>query len=338
MQMPLVSAGAVNAWQGYCSERGLTQFAQRKADAGFPADRVPLGDYVQLAEEAAFESGDPCLGWTVGERFDLRELGPLGHAMLGASSLGVALRRLVSFFALVQDATELSLREEDGHCIIGYRILDPGIWPRHQDALFTLSLICQLLRGARLPCWSTVELQLETEEVGGGAEIVRRTGATCLTGCEANMLRLPLDYLALPLHRSEAVVMPDLGQLNRYVSQKRRTTGIELRVRSLIYQHLGARAIDQEDIAGQLGMSSRTLRRRLADIGSSFQQLVDDCRMRQAEHEFRQRRSCSIAQTALRLGYSEHSTFTRAFSRWSGMPPQAFLRSVPARSASGTVG
>ena len=57
-----------------------------------------------------------------------------------------------------------------------------------------------------------------------------------------------------------------------------------------------------------------------------FQHIVDECRMRQAAHEFRRRSRVSLAQTALRLGYSEHSTFTRAFARWSGMPPQSYIR------------
>jgi AraC-like DNA-binding protein len=71
-------------------------------------------------------------------------------------------------------------------------------------------------------------------------------------------------------------------------------------------------------------MSSRTMRRRLADETISFQKLLADCRMRQAVLEFQSRPDASIADIALRLGYAEHSTFTRAFSRWAGIPPQEF--------------
>ena len=66
------------------------------------------------------------------------------------------------------------------------------------------------------------------------------------------------------------------------------------------------------------------MRRRLADEAISFQKLLADCRMRQAMLEFQSRPDASIAEIALRLGYAEHSTFTRAFSRWAGVPPQEF--------------
>ena len=66
------------------------------------------------------------------------------------------------------------------------------------------------------------------------------------------------------------------------------------------------------------------MRRKLTEQGSSFQQVLDECRMRQAVFEFRVRPDLSIAQIALRLGYAEHSNFTRAFHRWSGVSPQAY--------------
>jgi AraC-like DNA-binding protein len=52
--------------------------------------------------------------------------------------------------------------------------------------------------------------------------------------------------------------------------------------------------------------------------------VLDECRMRQAEFEFRTRPDLSIAEIALRLGYAEHSNFTRAFLRWSGVSPQQY--------------
>ncbi|MEJ2459849.1 MAG: helix-turn-helix transcriptional regulator, partial [Novosphingobium sp.] len=64
--------------------------------------------------------------------------------------------------------------------------------------------------------------------------------------------------------------------------------------------------------------------RKLAEEGSSFQQVLDECRLRQAVFELRTRPDLSIAQISLRLGYAEHSNFTRAFHRWSGISPQAY--------------
>jgi AraC-like DNA-binding protein len=81
-------------------------------------------------------------------------------------------------------------------------------------------------------------------------------------------------------------------------------------------------------VATEIGLSDRTLRRQLAARNTSFQKIVDDCRIRQAVLEITRCNSVSISEIALRLGYSEHSTFSRAFSRCTGVPPQNFLRQV----------
>ena len=55
---------------------------------------------------------------------------------------------------------------------------------------------------------------------------------------------------------------------------------------------------------------------------------LDECRMQYAALEFRKRKKQSLAEMALKLGYSEHSTFSRAFQRWSGMAPHEYRRAV----------
>jgi AraC-like DNA-binding protein len=317
-----VSSAALLLWRKEAQRLGLDTFA---AECAAESGTVPLRHFVALTECFAAQCGHRSLGWLLGELHDLRLLYDVGRAILTCSNLGAALRRLVDYFALMQDATELSIGQERQCCIVSYRILDPEIWPRHQDAIFTMAIVAQLIRKAAPAHWQEVELFVEHPDLAASQELARLTGISCDPGADANILRFPLRFLDMPLRPEPSVVPPDLRQLNGRVAQKRRQTGVQDLVRSLIYQRLGAGQIDQERIARALGMSGRTLRRRLADEGVSFQQISDDCRMRQAAHEFRERRPISIAQTALRLGYSEHSTFTRAFTRWSGMPPQAFI-------------
>jgi AraC-like DNA-binding protein len=103
----------------------------------------------------------------------------------------------------------------------------------------------------------------------------------------------------------------------------------------MIFREMNDGSVNQEHIARELGISSRTLRRRLAEEGQSFQGLLDRCRMEFAALEFRIRRKLSLSDMALRLGYSEHSTFSRAFARWSGMAPQEYRRSVAAATGDG---
>lgn len=77
------------------------------------------------------------------------------------------------------------------------------------------------------------------------------------------------------------------------------------------------------DIASGMGMSARTLQRRLADQGHTFQSLVDEAR-RQLAEKFLTDTRYSIAQVAFLTGFSEQSAFTRAFKRWAGKTPGSY--------------
>lgn len=320
MQTPSVAATALGGWNG------IARSASMQILGGGSEAAVPLLEFVRFTEHVAGQAGDEQLGWMLGARFELAELGLIHRAIRAATTLGGALHTLVGYFTLMQDASELTCSEQGGVATLSYRILDPDIWPRHQDAIFTLGIAAQLVRGAVGAQWEKAQLGLEAPGEARAASLAQRAGIPCVAGTDSNCLRFPSAWLQLPLATGISCSSTHLRELDRQLVLKRRGIAIDARVRLLVFQRLGDRYISQDRIAQELGMSARTLRRHLADAATSFREIVDECRLRQAAHEFRVRAHQSIAQTALRLGYSEHSTFTRAFGRWSGMPPQSYIR------------
>ena len=83
--------------------------------------------------------------------------------------------------------------------------------------------------------------------------------------------------------------------------------------------------------AGILGQSARTIQRRLADDGTDYETLVDDCRKVTAR-ELLARPGASVTAVAMELGYSDAAHFNRAFRRWEGGSPQDFRRTVSGKS------
>ena len=77
------------------------------------------------------------------------------------------------------------------------------------------------------------------------------------------------------------------------------------------------------DVAKRLGMSGRTLQRRLSERGYSYQTLVDESRRQLAKRLLRQT-DFSLVEVAFMTGFSEQSAFTRAFKRWAGQTPRSF--------------
>ncbi len=100
-------------------------------------------------------------------------------------------------------------------------------------------------------------------------------------------------------------------------------TALDQRVRIQVSQALSAGVPTMSEIAERLGMSGRTLQRRLSDRGHSFQSIVDEAR-RQLAERLLQQTDYALAEVAFLTGFAEQSAFTRAFKRWSGQTPRSF--------------
>lgn len=99
--------------------------------------------------------------------------------------------------------------------------------------------------------------------------------------------------------------------------------GLVGRVRDLVTASLSGGVPLLSDVAARLAMSGRTLQRRLADEGTSYQELVDDSRHELAKRLLRET-DFSLIEVAFMTGFSEQSALTRAFKRWVGRTPGAF--------------
>jgi len=92
------------------------------------------------------------------------------------------------------------------------------------------------------------------------------------------------------------------------------------KVRDVLKARLGEEALSLRQVARELGTSGRALQRALAEVDSSYSHVLAETRMNGARTMLADR-DLSIAEIALRLGFSEQSAFTRAYKRWSGVPP-----------------
>ncbi len=95
---------------------------------------------------------------------------------------------------------------------------------------------------------------------------------------------------------------------------------LRARVENAITPLLPHREVRAEEVARSLGMSHRTLTRRLAVEGLTFAGILDELKIDLAK-TYLKKDELSISQTAWFLGYGEISAFTRAFKRWTGMTP-----------------
>ena len=157
-------------------------------------------------------------------------------------------------------------------------------------------------------------------------------GFECVLACPVtsgaawNGVSISRDVWCLPLRRRDGVLRSVLErQADQTLAQEPEPGDPVAEVRRVLAWKIGNGGTRIEAVARQLATSPRTLQRRLAAGGVSFQELLDDVR-KQAAGQHVAHSAMSIGEIAYLLGYSEPAPFHRAFKRWYGETPQAFRK------------
>lgn len=313
---------------GQCGGNAARVLTEAGLPSGFferPGACMPLRAFVDLTQGAARHLKRPDFGWRTGFDFDLRNLGPIGEAMLSSPDVGTALLSICNAFHSVQAFSELHLECRGALAILRYRVLDPEIWPRDQDAELTLATLGQVIRLAHGAQWRPDWLVFEHARTSHRSTDIRaRFGV--VYGAEANEMHFPVSLLCGRL--------PDSGADNfqeRFATSRRMARAFEaraaapVRLRQQILFRFGTGPFDQTEIAGSLGLSRRSLRRRLAHYGTSYSRVLAETRQSMARHRL-EHSSIGLAEIARELGYSDQTAFERAFRREEGMTPTQFRR------------
>lgn len=282
--------------------------------------QIPLASFVRFFQVVSSELSVRSFGWSAGATLDIRTLGDVGRAICQAPTVGAGLRLLCAAFGGVQDTSDMTLEIEKGEARLRYRILDPEIWPRDQDAELTLRVLTGYIRMAAGADWQPAEIWFEHRRRMADLCSDRTYSAPVRYGAPANALVFPTPVLDLRLPDVDAVGFRDIAtSLATRTSSERRKRALADLVAEEIYRGFGWAAVSQEEIAARLGLSLRTLKRRLQEENRTFSAILASCRGAAATRLLADGRG--IEATAFHLGYSETAAFSRAFRGWHGIPP-----------------
>jgi AraC-like DNA-binding protein len=289
-----------------------------------PNVRVPIETFNRIVARARKLTGEPGLGIFLGMRRRISMYGFLGFAVMHASSLREALELGVRFSSTITTAVKLSLHVEDevaALCI--EERFDPGeCRDVAQFALMVgLAQIGRSLTGREL--LGEVHFSMPRP-----AYFDRFTELVPNARFDRPVTQCVFDakYLDLPLVAPDrAGVRLAREQCERALRDLGLDGGIVDRVRSLVGQRDGVRSL--EEVAAELHMSPRTLKRRLAAQGLSFSELLEQERSQRARLLLHSSQ-LSLIEITERLGYSTVPNFARAFRRWTGQTPAAYRRAA----------
>jgi AraC-like DNA-binding protein len=152
----------------------------------------------------------------------------------------------------------------------------------------------------------------------------RILGCPVQTAASWNGVTVPLESWRLPLRRRDPVLRHVLESHGADIlARLPRRTGLAFEVQRTLASRVVGGDTRIDTFARQLAMSGRTLQRRLAAEGVSYQQLLDDAR-KEAAVRYMSEPTLAICEVAYLVGYSEPAPFHRAFKRWYGVTPEVF--------------
>ena len=289
-----------------------------------PFSEIPLRSFISLLENSAKRSKEPNIGMRYGEAYRFEDLGPIGYAVMHAPTVGKALRYFADTLVALQDDSELTFCVTDNIASMKYRVLDLSIWPRRQDAEFSISLFTGIIRNAVGPEWRPSAVHFEHSPPLMTEHHRRFFRAPVHFNMPINALFFPASQLDIPMPAA------DLDKMTRAIRQMgSKVRGrdhplsfIDIVNRTTMMCLLEGNPCSRA-VADKLGMSGRTFNRRLGVRGVTFRHIMGNVRSQMAQNLLSQQ-NVSITETAYLLGYSDPSAFNRAFKTWTGTSPTGY--------------
>lgn len=273
----------------------------------------------RLWEEAARSLRDPVFGLHVGEGMVDSECPEiLYHAARVCPTVGQALQRLVRFFSVFHRRTRVRL-EVDGGLARFTKDGDGRVVQCPHGTLAMLGNVVLRLRSVLTGGFPVREVWFTHARPANVDEYARIFAAPLRFEQPCNALiceRAQLDW-QLPT-RSPGL----LELLDRHLAQIAAPPCDDFldQVRRELADHLHDALLNVTRVARRLGMSQRTLQRRLQDAGRGFQDLLDEVRRELALRQLAEGR-LTIGEVAHGVGFADLRSFYRAFKRWTGTAP-----------------
>lgn len=302
----------------------LAPFQVEQSTLSIPSTRIPLETINDILKHAFELTQEPGLAFYMGMQMKLSSHGFIGFAAMTADTVEQALELVERFISVRLTGIAIRLvREADTAHL--YLDTDIVLQPLRDTAIAALMVglgqMAQVVTGQTL--YGVAELDVPAPEQI--ADFYYALPAKIHFNRHHNRISFDANYLDTPLVMADAVSLQlaveqcerelvAFGHHNRFVRQ----------VRELIFQEqLGFRSVEQ--VAADLFMSERTLKRQLAQEGTTFTDILEDLR-RQKAIGLLDAGEQSLERIGEQLGYSDVANFNRAFKRWTGTTPGQYRK------------
>ena len=264
-----------------------------------PDATIERDTFIRMMLLIMTQTQDEFLGFGQGRKSKPGTFSMMAHAVINCPNLGAAVERGIRFY----DLFELSLQsriERDGDVARLVVVADPRLDFR--------------------------EVTLDYSDVRNDEEHRFLFDCPIEYMADQNAVTFRADFLELPLVQNELSLSKFLkDSLAQIFDGNIHNVGLPAQIRAIISNEYGNSFPDFTEICGKLNMTPQTLRRRLKEANTSYQEIKDAIR-KDASVYYLSKPDLSIDEIALLMGFSEASSFHRAFKKWTGKTPSNFRR------------
>lgn len=307
----------------------LQQYGLDEARLSEPRARLSIPRYMRLGHAAIALTAEPGLGLEIGKANRFNQLGLAGITASQAPNVREAARTLIRFEPLYASnyRGQASLHEDHtGAWLRFYSISPYNAYNRFvvDSVIASWQSQLSLLAGQKIRP-SQVHIEYQSPEYAEQYESM--LGCRVEFGAAHNQLRLDQKNLNLRNLDHCASTFRELLTLCEYeLEQLTRTRSLSERISRLLGPLLRGYEPSFEDIASRLGLPIWTLRRKLAEEGTQYREILNNTRRDLALVYIRET-ELSFGEIAFLLGFASAEAFQRAFKRWAGQTPGEFRRS-----------
>jgi AraC-like DNA-binding protein len=311
------------------SRRGVateTLLADTRIEPGCwrePQARITAQDFEVVATRAMALSGEPWLGWELGASMTLSSHGFLGYAAMSSATLGEALELAVKYFRTRSTLVQLETFTDGDMAVMQINeLLALGdLAPLIMESLFSSF---HFMGEKLVPGLDVIgELRFSYPEPDYFARMRPVMPVPVYFDCAYNQMRFPVERMQYPLQFADPrLARMAADQCEQEMASIKLPPPLLGQVRRIILGG-GGRFPGVEEVAGELHMSSRTLKRKLQQLGTSYQEVLDGLRKGLAV-EYLTQSEKTVDEIAMTLGYSDASNFARAFRRWTARSPSDY--------------
>lgn len=288
------------------------------------SERISLDETLSIWRSIEVLSADSLFGFKMGKSLQPAHFQLIAFTMLSSQTLGEAIEKILKYQRLISDGGDFSLIELNANetGLVYAPTVDNFSYHQIDAVMVAVVSFSRWLLGQEI---EPIRILLVHSENGGLAEYQEFFACPIDFNQNKNCIVFSSTLLAenLPGYQPQLATMHEQmadSQLQRLAEPTIVARLIELLTVSTDY-------INRDKAALQLGMSGRSLQRKLQEEGSSFQKIYDDFR-HQKSLLLLQNENLSLLDISLQLGFSESSTFYRAFKRWQGVTPGEYRQQL----------